>query len=168
MHQQRQQKKPKKEEYYQQLSDSIRKVGKRDIIMMTRDTNAKIGSNNGLEHVMGQHRIGEMNENGELFVNLCANYDLVIGGSLFIHKKCHKVTWVSPDHSTENQIDHIVISRKLRTALTNVGNRRGADVGSDHHLVVADFQLKIMAARKRFETRGRRFNIQKLQEKRKQ
>jgi hypothetical protein len=32
----------------------------------------------------------EMNENGELFINLCASYDLVIGGSLFIQKK--KVT----------------------------------------------------------------------------
>jgi hypothetical protein len=131
--------------------------------------NAKIESNNeGIEHVMGQHGIGEMNENGELFVNLCASYDLVIVGSLFIHKKCHKVTWISLDHSTKNQIDHISISRKFRRSLTNVRNRRGADVGSDHHLVLADFQLKIMAARNRFETRGRRFDIQKLQEKRKQ
>jgi hypothetical protein len=34
--------------------------------------------------------MGDMNENGELFVNLCASYDLVIGGSLFIHKKMSK------------------------------------------------------------------------------
>jgi hypothetical protein len=34
--------------------------------------------------------------------------------------------------------------------------------------VVADFQFKIMAVRKRFETRGRRLDIQKLPEKRKQ
>jgi endonuclease/exonuclease/phosphatase family metal-dependent hydrolase len=137
--------------------------------MKMGDMNAKIRSNNeGLEHVMEQRGMGEMNENGELFVNLCASYDLVIGGPLFMHKKCHKVMWVSPDHNTENQIDNIAISRKFRRSLTNVRNRRGTDVGSDHHLVVADFQFKIMAVRKRFETRGRRFDIQKLQEKRKQ
>jgi hypothetical protein len=34
--------------------------------------------------------------------------------------------------------------------------------------VVADFQFKIMAVRKIFETRGRRLDIQKLPEKRKQ
>jgi hypothetical protein len=130
--------------------------------------NAKIGSNNGLEHVRGQHGIREMNENGELFFNLCATYDLIIGGSLFIHKKCHQVTWVSPDYNTENQIDHIAINRKFRRSLTNVRNRRGADIGSDHCLVVADFQFKIMAVRKRFEIRGRRFSIQKLREKIKQ
>jgi hypothetical protein len=77
-------------------------------------------------------------------------------------------TWVSPDHKTENRIGHIAISRKFRRSLTNVRKRRGVDIDSDHPLVVADFQFKIMAVRKRFETRGRRFDIKKLQEKRKQ
>lgn len=121
--------KTKKEEYYQQWSDTIRKVGKNDIIMMIGDMNAKIGSNNeGPEHVMGQHGIGEMNENGKLFVNLCASYDLLIEGSLFIHKKCNKVTWISIDHSTKNQTDHIAISRRFRRSVTNKRNRRGADL----------------------------------------
>jgi hypothetical protein len=71
--------KNKKEEYYQQLSDAIWKVGKIDIIKMMRDMNATIGSNNkGLKHVLKQHGIGEKNENGELIVNLCAIYNLVI------------------------------------------------------------------------------------------
>jgi hypothetical protein len=149
--------KTKKEEYYQQPSDTVRKVRKRDIIMMMGCMNAKIGSDNeGLEHVMG-----EMNENGELFVNLCASYDLVIGGSLFVHK----VTRVSPDHNTKNQIDHIAISRKFRRSLTNVRYRRGVDIGSDHHLVIADFQFKIMAVRKRFETRGGKFSIKNYKKK---
>jgi hypothetical protein len=34
-----------------------------------------------------------------------------------------------------------------------VRNKRGADIGSDHHLMVADFRLKILATRKKFETR---------------
>jgi hypothetical protein len=34
----------------------------------------QIGPNNeGLIHVMGRHGIGNMNENGELFSELCAN-----------------------------------------------------------------------------------------------
>ena len=37
------------------------------------DMNAKIESNNeGSEHVMGRHGIGNMTENGELFSELCA------------------------------------------------------------------------------------------------
>jgi len=44
--------------------------------------NAKIGPNNeGLEHVMVRHGIGNMNENSELFSELCASCDLIIGGT---------------------------------------------------------------------------------------
>ena len=107
------------------------------------DMNAKIGVNNeGLEHVIGKHGLDETNENGERFINLCASQEMVIGGTLFPHKRCHKVTWVSPDQKTENQIDHVAISKKFRRSLTDVRSKRGADVGSDHHLVVAEFKLK--------------------------
>ena len=61
---------------------------------------------------------------------------LVIGGSLFPHKKIQKATWVSPDHRTENQIDHLCISSTFRRSLMDVRAKRGADVGYDHNLVL--------------------------------
>ena len=91
------------------------------------DLNSKVGIDNaGFEEVMGRHGDGEMNENGEKFANLCATNSLVIGGTLFPHKRIHKVTWVSPDHFTENQIDHVCISRKFRRSLLDVRAMRGA------------------------------------------
>jgi hypothetical protein len=36
----------------------------------------------------------------------------------------------------------------------NIRNRRGADISSDHHLVAADFQFKIMAVRKNLKLEG--------------
>ena len=68
---------------------------------------------------------------------------LVIGGSIFQHKKIHKATWVSPDHRTEYQIDHICISYTFRRSLLDARAKRGADVGSDHHLVVGKMRLKL-------------------------
>nr|KAG5691347.1 hypothetical protein BaRGS_033396 [Batillaria attramentaria] len=50
----------------------------------------------------------------------CALNQLVIGGSIFPHKRIHKATWRSPDHVTENQIDHICISRKFRRSWRDV------------------------------------------------
>jgi hypothetical protein len=97
-----------KQHFYMQLNEILRKQNKRDIIILGGDLNAKVDQENeGLEHIMGRHGLGERNENGQLFVNLYARYDLVIGGTIFPHKNCHKVTWVSPDHKTENQIDHL-------------------------------------------------------------
>jgi hypothetical protein len=34
-----------------------------------------------------------------------------------------------------------------------VRNRRGADIGSDHHLMIANFKFKILAAGKKNEIR---------------
>nr|KAG5700998.1 hypothetical protein BaRGS_022709 [Batillaria attramentaria] len=95
------------------------------------DFNAKIGSDNtGYENTMGTLGLGQMNENGERFADFCALNQLVIGGSIFPHKRIHKATWRSPDHVTENQIDHICISRKFRRSWRDVRVMRGADVSS--------------------------------------
>ena len=93
-----------------------------------------------------------MNENGELLADLCATCtnSLVIGGtlSLFPHKNCHKATWVSPAGNAQNQIDHIVISKRWRSSLQDVRVKRGADLASDHHLLQGNIQLELSAIKK--------------------
>ena len=83
---------------------------------------------------MGRHGLGKRNENGDIFIELCANYDLIIGGSLFPHKDIHKATWMAPNHSTFNKIDHMAISKKWKRSLLDV---RG--------LVLAQIKLKLAA-----------------------
>ena len=113
-------------------------LGDKNINLIMGDFNANIELNNlGYETVMGVHGLGVMNDNGEWFVNACAINNIVIGGSVFTHKRIHKTTWVSPDQVTENQIDHIGINKMFRRSLQDVRVKRGADVASDHHLVTA-------------------------------
>ena len=117
---------------------------RKNILILMGDFNAKIGSNNrGYEEIMGKQGIGERNDNGERFADLCATTNLAIGGSLFPHKNIHKATWVSPDLRTTNQIDHVCIGKKFRRSLQDVRVKRGADAASDHHLLVARIQLKL-------------------------
>ena len=83
----------KKEDFYQHLQTVLDRVGKKDMTILMGDFNAKIGSNNtGDEEVMGKQGLGEMNENGEKFADLCSLHQLVIGGSIFPHKRTHKAT----------------------------------------------------------------------------
>ena len=65
--------------FYQQLQAVIDKEGAKD---MTGDFNG----NTGYEGTMGTYGLGQMNENGERFADLCALSQLVIGGSIFAHK----------------------------------------------------------------------------------
>lgn len=69
--------------------------------------------------------------------------DLVIGGSVFPHKRIHKATWKHPNGIVENQIDHITYSRKFRRCFSDVRVMKGATVGSDHYLVVGSLRLKL-------------------------
>ncbi|VDO84442.1 unnamed protein product, partial [Schistosoma margrebowiei] len=77
---------------------------------------------------------------------------------IFPHKRIHKATWISPDHTTENQIDHICINKKFRKTMEDVRTRRGADVASDHHLVVANLKLKLKKNWTSGQTAIQRFN----------
>ncbi|XP_065361996.1 uncharacterized protein LOC135955570 [Calliphora vicina] len=152
-----------KEEFYSLLDRAISSSNIGDILVVMGDFNAQIGpDNSSLENIMGTHALGRRTENGELFVNMCAANNLVIGGSLFPHKPVHKVTWVSPDPVTENQIDHITISRKWRGSLLDVRCKRGADIASDHHLVVASMRIKLAAVDNNVPTIQKKFDVIKL------
>ena len=143
-----------KERYYEQLQETISRVNKHDVLVVGGDMNAKVGNDNsGRERCMERFGLGTMNENGHLFTDFCQENGLVIGGTMYRHKDLHKYTWESPDGRTRNQIDHITINRKWAASMKDVRTRRGADVGSDHVLLVAKIQLSL---RSRPRTEGRR------------
>ncbi|VDP50656.1 unnamed protein product [Schistosoma curassoni] len=124
------------------------------------DLNAKVGMDNtGCEDIMGRHGLGERNENCERFANLCAFIKLVIGGTIFSHKRIHKITWTSPDRTTQNQIDHICINKKSRRTMKDVRTMRGADIASNYHLLVAKMKLKLKKHWTPGRTISQKFNI---------
>ncbi|VDP30527.1 unnamed protein product [Schistosoma margrebowiei] len=148
-----------KDQFYERLQSVIEKCPRKDLTILMGGLNAKVGiDNTGYEDIMRQHGLGERNENGERFANLCAFNKLVIGGTIFPNKLIHKATWISPDHTTENQIDHICINKKFRRTMEDVRTRRGADVASDHHLVVANLKLKLKKNWTSGQTAPQRFN----------
>ena len=133
-----------KEDFYNKLQTLCDKRREKDMTILMGDLNGKIGSDNsGYEEVMGREGLGIINENGEMLADLFAFNNMIIGGSVFPHRRIHKATWVSPDHRTENQIDHICIGRKFRISMQDVRVQRGADAASDHHLVLARMKMKL-------------------------
>ncbi|KAL7726621.1 hypothetical protein ACLKA6_010486 [Drosophila palustris] len=158
-----------KDEFYATLTATLDNTNRGDIVILMGDFNAKIGSNNtGLETLMGKHGSGTRNNNGDRLTDLCQTFQLVIGGSVFPHKEIHKYTWTSPNGRTRNQIDHICISKNWRRSLTDVRNKRGASIDSDHELIVGTIQIKLKrrqhaaATNRGSATRPPRFNLYRL------
>jgi len=75
------------------------------------------------------------------------------------------VTWISPDKDKQggNQIDHICVSRNWRKALLDVQNKKGADIGSDHHMIMGILRIRTQKVIKRTINR-RRYNIKRLED----
>lgn len=156
----------KKEEFYDQLQSVVNKQGDKDVTILMGDLNAKIGADNtGYEQVMGRHGLGRMNENGEQFAEFCAQNNLVIGGSVFEHRRIHKATWRSPDRVTENQIDHVCICQRFRRSLQDASVKRGADAASDHHMVLATLKLRLKCCKPPSTTTRTRYNVDLLRDK---
>ena len=117
----------------------------------------------GYGEIMGRQGLGVMNDNGERFADFCAYNKFVIGGSIFMHKRIHKATWISPDGATENQIDHFCVSHRFRRSLDDVRAVRGADVDSDHHLLLAKLKLRLIRRLNTGCNRRKKFQVNLLQ-----
>jgi hypothetical protein len=58
----------------------------------------------------------------------------------------------------------LTINRQWRTSLCDVRDRRGADVGSDHQLVIGEIKLKIAAINKLNQSRKSIYDTWKLRD----
>ncbi|KAL9979771.1 hypothetical protein ACROYT_G017482 [Oculina patagonica] len=151
-----------KDIFYETLQAEVENTPSQDLLIVMGDLNAMVGTvNTGNERVMGGHGYGILNDNGARLVELCGMNNIVIGGTLFPHKDIHKISWNSPNRRDKSQIDHLLINGKWRRSLQDVRVRRGADVGSDHHLVTAMVHLKLLRSRKT-TCHQRRFDVSKL------
>ena len=73
-----------KEAFYGLLETTLHYVKQPEIVILLGDLHAKIGDDNlGLKNVMRRYDLDTRNENGEMFIDLYVNYNLVIGGAYF-------------------------------------------------------------------------------------
>ena len=87
-----------KDSFYNKLQNVVSKLPNKDVNIIMGDLNAKVGSDNeNYEEVMGKHGLGEINDNGDRLLGFCTFNKMVIGGTVFPHKKIHKSTWVSTE-----------------------------------------------------------------------
>ena len=108
-----------------------------------RDWNAKVGSQE-TPGVTGKFGLGIQNEAGQRLIEFCQENTLVIENTLFQQYKRRLYTWTSPDGQHQNQIDYILCSQRWKHSVKSLG----ADCGSDHELLIANFRLKLKKVRK--------------------
>jgi len=128
------------------------------VVTLCSDWNAKIGKTSvEWQDIIGNYGFGERNERRERLLQFAMENDLVVANTLFKHKDCRKWTWRSPDSKSHNMIDLVLIKR----ALQQCRSFQGADIDSDHSLVL--FNIKIRPQKQKHKSPKPRRNMALLQ-----
>ena len=93
------------ERFYEDLQDLLELTRKKDVLFITGDWNAKVGSQE-TPGVTGKFGLGVQNEGGQRLIEFCQENALVIANTLFQQHKRRLYTWTSPDGQHRNQIDY--------------------------------------------------------------
>jgi hypothetical protein len=62
----------------------------------------------------------DSNDNDGRIVNFATSKCLAVKIMMFRHRDLHMCTWTSPDEKNHNQIDHILIGRRLHSSILDV------------------------------------------------
>ncbi|CAF2041487.1 unnamed protein product [Rotaria magnacalcarata] len=130
--------------FYDRIEHALTQTPKKDIIIVTGDWNAKIGSDNThWESVMGRYGYGDRNERGDRLLEFAAIHNLYICNTRFQQKSNRKWTWASPDGVHKNMINLVLIQKRWKSSVTNCRTFQSADISSDHSLVLCNIKLRL-------------------------
>ena len=101
------------EQFYENLQDYRELTPKKDVLFITGDWNAKIGSQE-IPGVMGKFSIRIWNEAEQRLIEFCQENALVIANTVFRQHKRRLYTWTSQDGQHRNQINYILCSQRWK------------------------------------------------------
>ena len=84
------------ERFYENLQDLLELTPEKDVLFITGDWNAKVGSQEILG-VTGKFGLAIQNEAGQRLTEVCQENTLVIANTFFQQHKRRLYTWTSPD-----------------------------------------------------------------------
>ena len=153
-----------KDSFYHSLEELIAKLPKGDHPVLMGDLNARVGRDTeSWRGVIGRQGEETLNRNGHRLLGLCATNNLVILNTFFQHKEIHKFTWESRGRGLRSIIDYFIVGKALRPGVADVRVIRGAEVGSDHYLVLLKVRLQVKRRKKGIEVGRSKLRVHRLE-----
>ena len=151
-----------KGELYVQLQNVMnRGISKRRMILLSGDFNGRIGQDERLAHGSLVKYGGEraLSESGRRLIEFYIENQLLVGNSFYPHKKVHKITYEAEGTGAKSVIDYFIYPQDIRDSILDVKVIRGAELCTDHWLLVMDTRFKRPA-----RPRTKRLEVTKIKE----
>ena len=75
-----------------------------------------------------------------MLIDFSKQHDLVVMNTWLKKRKTKLYTWQSPADRNGYQIDYILVKQRFKNSIRDVKTLPGADIVSDHNLLVAELQ----------------------------
>ena len=121
-------------------------------MVVVGDMNARVGCDVSIwGEVLGRNGEEVCNENGRRLLQFSSEHNLWIANTWFPHKRIHKYTWECRGRGLRSMIDYFLIGKEARKQVADVKVVRGAEIGSDHYLVLMKVKLKMQRSQRTTE-----------------
>ena len=153
-----------KVEFFARLQETVGSVARGDVLIVMGDLNARVGNDTEVwEEILGKHGEVACNENGGRLLQFCNENNLVVSNSWFQHKRIHQFTWECRGRGLKSIIDYFLVRKEHMKRVRDVKVVRGAEVGSDHYLVLMKIQLRLVERKEATRNvRKERIKVEKL------
>ena len=143
------------EAFLEEVKVALGKATSSESLVLLGDFNAHVDIDNATwKGVIEQHGDPDINKNGRCLLQFCATNGLCIMNTFFQHKRIHKYTWYRDSLGQRSLTDFCIVSADLFSTVSDVRVKRGAELSTDHHLVVFTLKaLKPLKKRKTFRPR---------------
>ncbi|KAJ0183877.1 hypothetical protein K1T71_000300 [Dendrolimus kikuchii] len=154
-----------KDKFYEELTYCLDSINAREQVLLMGDFNARVGRDyEAWPGVLGKHGVGNMNNNGQLLLSLCAQHGLAITNTMFRLAAKYKTTWMHPRSKHWHLIDYAIVRQKDFGQVQVTRVMRGAHCWSDHRLIVTKLRICPRRPRRSLIKKPASLNVDKLKD----